>query len=216
MRQAPSAPYASLISHSRLQEKSAATAREVARTIYEGDKEGKGGKVASPCSACASPCGKAKGIKIDSRHGILAAALGSSLVFMRLFAFGDATWTVVAFPVIIALEVLLLPKWCQRFCPLGALLSLFSGLNRTFRPQMDAEKCLREGRGKACNLCEQACPEGINLHDVAAGETTLNDCSKCRACADVCPEHAITFPLLPKKQAQATPLPVDDEIPERG
>ena len=180
---------------------------------------------------------RAKGIKIDSRHGILAAALGSTLVFgfpvfclvcpigltfatvllvMRLFAFGDATWTVVAFPAIIALEILLLPKWCQRFCPLGALLSLFSGLNRTFRPQVDAEKCLREGRGKACNLCEQACPEGINLHDVAAGETTLNDCSKCRACADVCPERAITFPLLPKKQAQATPLPVDDEIPERG
>lgn len=203
----------------------------------KGDKEGKGGKVASPCSACASPCGKAKGIKIDSRHGILAAALGSTLVFgfpvfclvcpigltfatvllvMRLFAFGDATWTVVAFPVIIALEILLLPKWCQRFCPLGALLSLFSGLNRTFRPQVDAEKCLRDGRGKACNLCEQACPEGINLHDIAAGETTLNDCSKCRACADVCPERAITFPLLPKKQAQATPLPVDDEIPERG
>ena len=138
------------------------------------------------------------------------------LLVMRLFAFGDATWTVVAFPAIIALEILLLPKWCQRFCPLGALLSLFSGLNRTFRPQVDAEKCLREGRGKACNLCEQACPEGINLHDVAAGETTLNDCSKCRACADVCPERAITFPLLPKKQAQATPLPVDDEIPERG
>lgn len=191
----------------------------------------------TPCSTCASPCGKSKGIKIDSRHGILAAALGSTLIFgfpvfclvcpigltfatvllvMRLFAFGDATWTVVAFPVIIALEILLLPKWCQRFCPLGALLSLFSGLNRTFRPQVDAEKCLREGRGKACNLCEQACPEGINLHDIAAGETTLNDCSKCRACADVCPEHAITFPLLPKKQTQVAALPVDDEIPERG
>ena len=191
----------------------------------------------TPCSTCASPCGKSKGIKIDSRHGILAAALGSTLIFgfpvfclvcpigltfatvllvMRLFAFGDATWTVVAFPAIIALEILLLPKWCQRFCPLGALLSLFSGLNRTFRPQVDAEKCLREGRGKACNLCEQACPEGINLHDIAAGETTLNDCSKCRACADVCPEHAITFPLLPKKQTQVAALPVDDEIPERG
>ena len=191
----------------------------------------------TPCSTCASPCSKSKGIKIDSRHGILAAALGSTLIFgfpvfclvcpigltfatvllvMRLFAFGDATWTVVAFPVIIALEILLLPKWCQRFCPLGALLSLFSGLNRTFRPQVDAEKCLREGRGKACNLCEQACPEGINLHDIAAGETTLNDCSKCRACADVCPEHAITFPLLPKKQAQVAAQHTDDEIPERG
>ena len=193
----------------------------------------KGAKDAGGCASCAAKRGAAP----DARHFVLGGALASTFIFgfpvfclvcpigltfatvllvMRLFAFGDATWTVVAFPAIIALEILLLPKWCQRFCPLGALLSLFSGLNRTFRPQVDAEKCLREGRGKACNLCEQACPEGINLHDVAAGETTLNDCSKCRACADVCPERAITFPLLPKKQAQATPLPVDDEIPERG
>ncbi len=191
-------------------------------------------RVAGGCAGCASPCGKAKGIKLDSRHGILAAALGSTLVFgfpvfclicpvgltfatvllvMRLFAFGDATWTVVAFPLIIALEILLLPKWCQRFCPLGALLSLFSGLNRTFRPQVNAGACLREAQGKACNLCEKACPEGINLHDVAAGATTLNDCSKCRACADVCPEGAITFPLLPKKgdAASAESLAVGDD-----
>lgn len=202
-----------------------------------GETEALRSSAASGCSTCASPCGKSKGIKIDSRHGILAAALGSTLIFgfpvfclicpigltfatvlllMRLFAFGDATWTVVIFPMIIALEILLLPKWCQRFCPLGALLSLFSGLNRTFRPQVDAAKCLRESRGKACNLCERACPEGINLHDIAAGETALNDCSKCRACADACPEHAITFPLLPKKQAQVAELPVDNEIPERG
>lgn len=194
----------------------------------------------SPCSTCASPCGKSSsGIKIDSRHGILAAALGSTLIFgfpvfclicpvgltfatvllgMRLFAFGEATWTIVAFVAIIAVEVLLLPKWCKRFCPLGALLSLFSGLNRTFQPQVNAETCLREGRGKACNLCEKACPEGINLHDIAAGETTLNDCSKCRACADVCPEGAITFPLLPKKKTTASAVETfdADETPERG
>lgn len=192
----------------------------------------------SPCSTCASPCGKSSGIKLDSRHGILAAALGSTLIFgfpvfclicpvgltfatvllgMRLFAFGEATWTIVAFVAIIAVEVLLLPKWCKRFCPLGALLSLFSGLNRTFQPQVNAETCLREGRGKACNLCEKACPEGINLHDIAAGETTLNDCSKCRACADVCPEGAITFPLLPKKTTASVVETIDaDETPERG
>lgn len=201
----------------------------------------------SPCSACASPCGKSKGIKLDSRHGILAAALGSTLVFgfpvfclicpvgltfatvllvMRLFAFGEATWTIVAFVAIIAVEVLLLPKWCKRFCPLGALLSLFSGLNRTFQPQVNAQKCLRESQGKACNLCEKACPEGINLHDIAAGETTLNDCSKCRACADVCPEHAITFPLVRKRNAGGVGLEVEaarpvevldaDEATDRG
>ena len=59
-------------------------------------------------------------------------------------------------------------------------------LNRTFRPTVAAESCLH---------CSGA---------------------SCSRCADVCPERAITFPLLPKKQAQATPLPVDDEIPERG
>lgn len=198
-----------------------------------------GASPVSPCSTCASPCGKNSGIKLDSRHGILAAALGSTLIFgfpvfclicpvgltfatvllgMRLFAFGEATWTIVAFVAIIAVEVLLLPKWCKRFCPLGALLSLFSGLNRTFQPQVNAETCLREGRGKACNLCEKACPEGINLHDIAAGETTLNDCSKCRACADVCPEGAITFPLLPKKKTTASAVETfdADETPERG
>lgn len=195
------------------------SAAQAAASASERDKS-PGMVSRSACFACTAPCGKAKGIKIDSRHGILAAALGSTLVFgfpvfclicpigltfatvllvMRLFAFGDTTWTVLAFPAIIAIEVLLLPKWCQRFCPLGALLSLFSGLNRTFRPRIDSEKCLLEGRGLSCNLCERACPEGINLHDVAAGETTLNDCSKCRACADVCPEHAITFPFLPNK-----------------
>lgn len=187
----------------------------------------------SGCSSCAAPCGKSRGVKIDSRHGILAAALGSTLVFgfpvfclvcpvgltfatvllvMRLFAFGETTWTIIAFIALIAAEVVLLPRWCAKFCPLGALLSLMSGLNRTFRPHLNAEKCLAESRGASCDLCVRACPEGINLHDIAAGETTLADCSKCRACADVCPEHAITFPLLTPKAAgerAATPAPAD-------
>ena len=180
-------------------------------------------KVTGGCSSCKTPCGKAKGIKIDSRHGILAAALGSTLIFgfpvfclicpvgltfatvllgMRLFAFGETSWTIVVFVLIIVAEIVFLPKWCQRFCPLGALLSLFSGPNKTFRPQVNADTCLRQSQGIACNLCEKACPEGINLHDIAAGETTLNDCSKCRACADACPEQSITFPLITSKNVR--------------
>ena len=104
------------------------------------NKEGKGGARLLPLAPRAlPPCGKAKGIKIDSRHGIPCCGVGlharlrlpgvlprlprSGLTFamvllvMRLFAFGGARWTVVAFPAIIALEVLLLPKWCRRFCP---------------------------------------------------------------------------------------------------
>lgn len=181
-------------------------------------------KALSGCTSCTTPCGKSGGVKIDSRHGILAAALGSTLLFgfpvfclvcpvgltfatvllvMRLFAFGETTWTIIVFIALIAAEVILLPRWCAKFCPLGALLSLMSGLNRTFRPHLNAEKCLVESRGASCDLCVHACPEGINLHDIAAGETTLADCSKCRACADVCPTGAITFPLLAPKSARA-------------
>ncbi len=190
----------------------------------------------SGCASCASPCGKSAGVKIDSRHGVLAAALGSTLVFgfpvfclvcpvgltfttvllvMRLFAFGETTWTIIAFIALIAAEVVLLPRWCAKFCPLGALLSLMSGLNRTFRPHLNRERCLAESRGASCDACVRACPEGINLHAIAAGETTLADCSKCRACADVCPEHAITFPLLAPRAARtsagsAEPVPGTD------
>ena len=174
------------------------------------------------CDSCQSPCGKSKGIKIDSRHGVLAAALVSTLLFgfpvfcivcpigltfatvlliMRLFVFGETTWTIIAFIALIIVEVILLPRWCGNFCPLGALLSLFSGANKTFQPTIDKSKCLT-GKGVECNRCVDACPEGINLHDIALGKTTINDCSKCKACSDVCPAHAITFPLLKPKASE--------------
>ena len=184
------------------------------------------------CGSCGHPCGKSKGIKLDSRHGVLVAALVSTGIFgfpvfclvcpvgltfitvfllMRLFAFGEATWTIVLFVAVILVEVILLPRWCKHFCPLGALLSLFSGANKTFVPKIDEGKCLNTTSGAECNRCVAACPEGINLHDVAAGETTLNDCTKCKACSDVCPAGAITFDFLPGKDASAKPQLAGDE-----
>lgn len=172
------------------------------------------------CETCASACGKSKGIHLDSRHIILAVALITSLIFgypvfclacpvgltfatvlliMQLFAFGKTTWTIIVFPVIVFVELFLLPRWCHNLCPLGALLSLFSGANKTFRPVIDTTKCLQATKNAECNLCVKACPEGINLHNTALGRTTLNDCSKCRACADACPASAIHFPVLPGK-----------------
>ena len=119
------------------------------------------------------------------------------------------------FPVIIALEVLLLPKWCQRFCPLGALLSLFSGLNRTFRPQMDAEKCLREGRGKACNLCEQACPEASTCTMSRRARPRSTIAASARVCRRV-PRARHHVPVAAEEAGAGDAAAVDDEIPERG
>ena len=172
------------------------------KALTNGEKAALGSACGS-CTTCANPCGKSKGMKIDSRHGILAAALISTALFgfpvfclacpigltfttvfliMRLFAFGETTWTIVVFIALVLAEVLLLPRWCSHFCPVGALLSLFSGANKTFRPSLNENTCLNN-QGHVCNRCVEACPEEINLHDIAAGRTTLNDCTKCKACS---------------------------------
>ena len=116
----------------------------------------------------------------------------------RLFQFNEVALSLLVFPAMLALEVLVLRKWCSRFCPLGALLSLVSRLNKTFRPVSNEATCLRSSKGEPCHQCADVCPEGIDLHD-ASGSAPMHECTKCRACADACPMHAISFPFLPKR-----------------
>ena len=190
----------------------------------KGDKEGKGGKVASPCSACASPCGKAKGIKIDSRHGILAAALGSTLVFgfpvfclvcpigltfatillvINLFSHGDVTWSLIVVPALLIAEVLLFKKWCHKLCPLSAFMSLIAKANKTFVPTIDDAKCLETAKGGACGACGRVCEEGIDPRHPQLSQAAWSECTKCRACVDACPANAITMPVLPRRTPSA-------------
>ena len=163
--------------------------------------------------------GRAFGGAADSRNWVLGGALLSTAVFgfpvfclicpvgltfatliavWRLFQFNEVALSLLVFPAMLALEVLVLRKWCSRFCPLGALLSLASRLNRTFRPVSNEATCLRSSKGEHCHQCADVCPEGIDLHDASAS-APMNECTKCRACADACPMHAISFPFLPKR-----------------
>lgn len=167
-----------------------------------------------------NPLGRVRAVRLDSRHAILAAAIVSTLLvgfpvfclvcpigltfalvllIMRLFVFGETTWTIVLFLAVLVAEVVLLPHWCNKLCPLGALLSLFSTGNRTFRPHVNGGLCLETAQGIACDRCTRACHVGIDLHDLSRGSATMSDCTKCRACAEACPRGAITFPPLPSK-----------------
>ncbi len=158
--------------------------------------------------------------KLDSRFGVLLGALGSAAIFgfpvfclvcpvgltfatvylvMRLFAFGETTWTVIVVPLFLLIEVVFLRKWCSKICPLGALMSLISGANKTFRPTIDNGKCLHSAKGVACQNCAKVCPEGINIRKPELSETALNNCTKCHECSAHCPAHAISFPFLAKK-----------------
>lgn len=161
------------------------------------------------CGVCAS-CSKEPRAALDSRHIVLGGTLLSAAVFgfpvfclvcpigltfasiialVQLFGIQTLSWGVVAFPLLLVLELTVLRKWCSRFCPLGALVSLLSRPNRLFRPKVDGGKCLR-GKGVDCTVCADLCPEGLDPHF----EEGLHDCSKYRDCAVNCPARAISFP----------------------
>lgn len=166
------------------------------------------------------PAGRVSNVKVDSRHWILGGALVSTAIFgfpvfclicpvgltfatiaafWRLFDLNAASWSLLIFPAIIILELVVFRKWCRKICPLGALISLMSSLNIFNRPKVDESKCLRTSQGIDCTACKQACFEEIDLHHAAASEP-MGECTKCRECSDVCPVHAISFPFLPKKK----------------
>lgn len=149
----------------------------------------------------------------DSRNWVLGGTLVSTAIFgfpvfclvcpvglsfatvialWRLFQLNEMTLSLVVFPLILIVEVVVLRSWCHRFCPIGALLSLISRANRTLRPNSDASVCLKESKGQKCDACAKACPEGIDLHDLVRSQP-MHECTKCRKCADACPVHAISF-----------------------
>lgn len=165
--------------------------------------------------------GKRDGLHLDGRHVVLAGALGSSALFgfpvfcllcpigltfatliglWQLFTLNETGWDLVIFPLILLVEVLVLRKWCTTICPVSALLSLISSANRTFRPSVDPEACLRS-RGIDCTVCVDACPEQLDPHSMS-----IPECSKCRECADLCPAKAISFPLVRSREEAASAL----------
>lgn len=170
----------------------------------------------SSCSSCAS-----KRAALDSRHYVLGGALlstaifgfpvfclicpigltfASVLVLWRLFAMGDMTWSVVLIPAILVVELVFLKKWCTRFCPLSALMNLIGRFSKTTTPVIDDALCLETAKDSACSRCAAVCEADINLRHPDFGERGLADCTRCRACVDACPAHAISMPLVARKK----------------
>ena len=75
-------------------------------------------------------------------------------------------------------------------------------------------KSLETAHGATCGRCAEVCEVGINPRHPELG-TTFNECTRCRACADACPGHAITFPLIAPKTAGAPALGADAGWGER-
>lgn len=121
--------------------------------------------------------------------GLIFATL---FALMRLFQFNEPTFDLIVFPIVIVVELVFLKKWCSKWCPVGALLGLFSRFNRTFVPTVDRSLCLEENHSVHCQQCRSTCSFDIDLKN-NCGTGDISDCTKCRECAAGCPGHAIQF-----------------------
>ena len=160
-------------------------------------------------------------------YWILGGALASSAVFgfpvfclicpvgltfaltvalWRLFEFNETNWAILWFAGFLVLELLVLRRWCSRFCPLGALWTLASRLNRFFRPKAREDLCTRMTHGVPCTICRDVCPEGIDPASVANDPMLLARCTKCGACAAACPPGAVHFPFLADSGRKTVPI----------
>lgn len=150
--------------------------------------------------------------RVDGRHVVLAGSLASAAVcgfpvfclvcpigltfasaiaLYRLIGFNEPAIEVLVFPALLVLELTVFRKWCHRFCPVGALLSLLSRGNHTFKPHVNASMCARHA-GSSCAACAQACPEHIDpCADL--GDRSLAECTRCGACVNTCPAKALSF-----------------------
>ena len=167
------------------------------------------------CNAGCSSCADVKA-KLDSRHLVLGGSLLSAAVFgfpvfclicpigltfasilllMLLFGDGDVTWSIIVAPALLLAEVVFFREWCSKICPLSAFMSLIGKLNRTFRPVVDEVRCLESAKGATCGICAEACEQHIDPRHPERG-ASWSECTKCRACVDACPAHAISMPLL--------------------
>ena len=175
------------------------------------------------CSGSCKNCGVERA-HFDSRHITLVGALLSAAIFgfpvfclicpvgltfatiflvILLFGGGDVTWSVLVAPIVLLIEVVFFRKWCAKFCPISAFMSLIGKGNRTFRPTIDDSKCLETSKGAHCGQCAEACPVGIDPRHPERG-ALWSECMKCRACVDACPGKAIKMPFLPKKCGDGT------------
>lgn len=194
------------------------TEDEKALLIASCSDNAKCGLVAA-CSSCLTPVGGARdGFKLDTRHGALLGALVGAIAFgfpvfclvcpvglsiatvvavWQAFVGHAPSWSLLVFPLILVVELVVFRKWCHALCPLGALMSLL-GRKSLFKPHVSEQLCLRS-KGIDCRTCVNVCPEELDPHGMR-----LPECTKCGACVDACPARAIAMPALSheKKEKQ--------------
>jgi ferredoxin-type protein NapH len=140
------------------------------------------------------------------------AAVVSSSKFSGLLYAGPFYLELLIFPVIAVLVSLKERRfWCNKLCPVGAIVNLSSTLNPFIKPKMDKQKCImnhcpedcKDSRLDYCGACRKednykcirVCPAQINLLDE---NVSLHRCTKCMECYIACDHNAIKIKPVAK------------------
>lgn len=122
------------------------------------------------------------------------------IALWRLAEFNELSWSIAIFAGFLFLEVFVLRRWCRSFCPLGAVMTLLSWGNRTFRIRSTPNACLRK-TGLPCEVCRSVCPEGLNPTTLETTDLASARCTKCRICIDACPSQALQQPFFTRSSS---------------
>jgi ferredoxin-type protein NapH len=96
------------------------------------------------------------------------------------------TWSKLAIlGVVLGLMVFSRRSFCRGLCPLGATMSLLSGVS-TFRLRTETDKCTK------CMRCVRVCPTKSRLvPETAGGKEATAECVMCLDCVRSCPEAGV-------------------------
>ena len=96
-------------------------------------------------------------------------------------------WAALLFAFVMALSLVRARWWCNRVCPVGTFLGLFSRF-AVFRVRIDAAKCVK------CGLCAKRCDKGaLAVRDDKSVAVDAASCIVCLDCVGACRKEALTW-----------------------
>ena len=102
-------------------------------------------------------------------------------------AVGVTLWAALLFAFVMAMSLVRARWWCNRVCPVGTFLGLFSRF-AVFRVRIDAAKCVK------CGLCAKRCDKGaLAVRDDRSIAVDSASCVACFDCVGSCRKEALTW-----------------------
>jgi polyferredoxin len=120
--------------------------------------------------------------------------------FLNFFHFGKGVlWSVgeesalvgfVIAIIVVLLSVFIERAWCKYFCPLGAVMGLFSIFSFS-KIKRDNTSCTN------CKICDTKCPMGLKTSNIDSMKNV--DCIDCMNCVNSCPSSSLSNQIFGKK-----------------